>query len=966
MHQLQRTLHQLQRSPHGVAVAAYLLAQPSPNCRYFGALTYAVVIQHAGADDGLWRRLYGDIVAHLRHAVGDTPVQLFVARKLMSDVAQLFFRNAAAIGDPVARFLADVLQVAAPHHQYAQLAAPHWGLVLMFFSVLAEDLLRWDDPRSPAAAAVHDLVFPHLGAAYHALGVQKQRRQLAPDLNMQALDTLAAWMQYMPNMRGDNQADADTIACLGDFILGQFGAGGPDDTELLALARQSMRVMNEVLEINAVFFPAPQRARLELLLLEDWGAAFVAEVAHPDARDEFRDELAAFVDLFISYSSSTLLRHVDVVKPHAQKVVAVAFRLTALAGVPLHDDLVSERMIEFWDDLASALQDAADMNESVADCDTDGAAHRRFVAERDAILARVADIYWQKCHLPPAAIHHELEAEFASYRTSVADLMVVIFLILQEKLYARLAEALVREIGAGAVADMEATLYLMGKINDDSMEFELQVAMLGKYSARVLDAGLLDVVSGAAVHSRHGRLLLSTAVDYLASNQGFFRSESGHGYLRQVFDVLFPIMMSGLSRLALAASRTAAQICEEASQWLVPALPNIEAVVLELLRNPDADSMIRLRMFTAYSVIARSIPDVAQHAGLVHGLVTALGEYASRAPHNEEYVLLLASCLVGVGKGCSLPDEVVEEMSSENRQSYQTFWAEDPLGVKPLILLTLRKLCIESPFSQSPLVVEKYTAALKVGMSDALGGPFTLADAEIAEHMVLAVNTVGNVNAAPCIFKLFETFICVRFAHLGVDFVGELTDSLFTERLAFVVSDLDIVSSAVDVFSKMLEKRPVLLLRSRAFGSVIDFAVQGLLANEVFVVKSTLRFWTTFLNLKKGSQEDQALVGEILVNQGLGQIVSTNLVGAFLRAPRSSLENYYSIFRALLAKHTLAFKSWFAAAIETASLNIDAKDLQLLSHKLLSTRGRRTANDVLKELWMRGNNMVEYNTQRGL
>lgn len=168
------------------------------------------------------------------------------------------------------------------------------------------------------------------------------------------------------------------------------------------------------------------------------------------------------------------------------------------------------------------------------------------------------------------------------------------------------------------------------------------------------------------------------------------------------------------------------------------------------------------------------------------------------------------------------------------------------------------------------------------------------------------------------------------------------------------------------MFSKIIECKPSLIILSSFFNStILPCAVDGVQSNEQFIIKSISKFWNNLLNLKKGSREDQDIVQGLLIDLAWGQLLTNSLVVTFLKAPRSNLDHYYSIFRSLLGKYPVKFKQWLVVIVLLLEISesIGMKERDLFINQLVLTRGRRAANDVLKAFWLKCNHLVEYNNQ---
>lgn len=974
-------------------MASYLLEQPSRNCKYIGALTYAVVIQNSELNDETLRALTASLQAHIGQLLSDATqisAQLFILKKLMSDLSLLYIRS-PSFANPIWVFLRSIGEegsdILAFRACVSHLSAMQLGILLMFFSILVEDVLKFNDHASALNAAVKRDVFPLLAVTIEYLTYLQENNQLQDDIDVQALETLNSWMSYIPNINGDSRYDSEEIALIVRFLLQHFQQSiDLDNDKKMNSFKLGLQICNEILEINAQLLSMEQKLLLYSTLFTpgEWGDQFTIRAIFSDRREEFHDEVTAFVDLVLTVLQLNSIRlSKSILEASTQNILSIALKLTSIDGIPNFEEFVSERMLEFWEELANVYQDSTDIFDILFGEAEDPDFKANFELEKRTIFNEVAKVYWRKIHIPDLDVYKDIRSEFNGYRVSVAEFFFGVYALLKADFYQMICESLIECLQEypqrpALIADIEATLYLLYKINDDTVYFESQERLITPFSLKIFASKLLEIFKDSSIYEDKGQLFNSTLIQYLASNEFFFKTPEGSAYLGQVFDMLFPIIMANSSKLSLLASKTATKICEECSLSLTGFLPNLEVIVIEMLRNPSIDSLIRLRMFNAYSVIAKSIRNLNEHAQIIKGMILTISE-ASRAmmaatgsilsENEEDYFVSLVSCLVNVGKGSSLTDEEVELMLAEEEVRYRQYWQEDPLGIKLAVLDIVRKFSLESQaLSQNTVAIEKCLLVFKTGLGEPLGGPFEFDHQTIAQYLVSVMENLRNPNAVPYVFSLFESMIVTSFSKMSDELVGGLIDRLFILRLDFLKTDPDMIKSAVDTFSKIIEFKPSLIIQLPIFAStIIPFALEGFDANESFIIKSILKFWINTINMKRGTRDDHETLTRLFIDHQLGKMVTIKLMPSFLRCTRSHLEYYYNVFRSFIGKFPIPFKNWLTESLEVLKgsilAKVDPKEINMFIHKLMVTRGRRTANDVLKQFWLTANGLVEYNSQ---
>lgn len=791
-------------------------------------------------------------------------------------------------------------------------------------------------------------------------------------------------MFYLPNINGE--ARYDDIGDLVGFLSLHFeDTAVCQETGCFDSITQTLITFNEILELNPNILSHEQKQALYSTVLGAWGTHFIDTVMmNPD--DDYEEETTAYIDLVLSILQLNSIRlSKTILESGTQSILNLALRLTAVKGSPIIDELTSERILLFWEELASVYDDSSDVFEDLFEAQDDPHFEATFEAEKRRIFDTVARIYWGKLHLPDPENYSKIRTEFHAYRSSVADFFLVVYSLLKSDFYRQMSELLILasldiQTNAEHLLDVEATMYLLFKINDDTVYFESQANLLAPLAAEIFQSGFLTKFGMLAAENPVHMTVLSTLIQFCSSNVFYFKIAEGSKHLGDVLNIIFPLLLnSNNTTLALLASKTAMRICEECSEHLVSFLPDLETVVVGMLNNPEMDSLIRLRMFNAYSVIARSIENVEEHSKVLHGMVSAIANAAGSVIRSmpsesileteEEYLSSLLSCLVNIAKGSSISDDAIDAMLEQDQEEYREFWNRDPYNIKQIVLSVVQEFSLTNPIlAQKTIFVEKCTLIMKAGLGEKLGGGFDLGSEAIMHYSKALMDITSNVNAVPFIFGLVECLVSVEYTRLDAGAMQQLVQSIFTNKLEFLKSDPDMIKSAIDLFSKVLECKPSLILYTDIFRTtVLQFAVEGLAANELFVVKSILRFWTSILSMRRGTAEDHAEYQRIFAEFHLVEIVTRELVASFVKTARSNLEYYYTVFRSMIGKFPMEFKHSLSDTLnnETLVQKVGAKELELFVHKLMVTRGRRTANDVLKLFWLAANGFVEYNTQRG-
>lgn len=1003
---IQLQLQQIQRSEHGHSIASHLLDLPLKNCQFFGALTYTVVLNnldHHSLTEHELNALVGDIQRHLYNQILDQSQiasNLLIIKKLLSNLSLLFAKNPHHYQNPIRSLLTVILSVnnfPVENNDIKSIIPSlpliHVDLLLNFFSILVEDISKESGEKNTNVhQLIHDFTFNDYTITLAFLN--HISASLPLDSSLLILDTINSWISYISIAESnstirynDNNLIIETVLSHLSNPSALFTNGSDINESSLYLASKSLVVLTEIVEINPSMLKPEYRKIISSILFQQdqWGFNFMnAVIFHDEHRYQYSDEINTFVNLIIVYLQIDLLKFAkNILDPENQRTILIIIKLTNTPGTPIEDEPISEMFLSFWEELGSIFVDDSETFDLLFENSSISNFKESFNNEKQRIFDEVCRIYWSKIHLPEISTLISIRSEFMHYRQNVADFFIVMYSLLSTPFYENLVFGLISALkgfNIDKMMDVESTLYLLYKVTDDSTFYESQSSVLIPFTDSVFSNNLLSTFKDLPFDNLN-TYYHSSLVNYLSSVQFYLKTNLGKKYLGDIFDLLFTIIMktSGnltMATLSLMTSRTILKICQECRSNLVVFLPNLELVLVEMLKNDSVDHLIRQRMFNSYTSISQCIKNPQVFAENIYRMLSAIREQCflllGDTPLNDEqveYLTSLLSCIVEIGKGCQLPDEADEIYSKEEQNTANLFWSQDPLQIKPLILSMINRFSIDyAPFAQNQYITEKCCLILKCGLGEPLNGPFKFDDLTIFQFVIMKMNILSDANSVTFVYSLVETVIITRFQSLNDSMINDLISSIFTSKLELIKSDPDLIKSSLDFFATIIEKKPSLIIDLPIFFDVIlYFAIEGLNANETFIIKSVVKFWTVLITLKKGSRDDQEKIRTIIgSDNGIGNLLVHNLFKSFLSSSRSNLEYYYPVFRQMIGKYPLVFKKLLAEILLRDDLGIkqslDEQAKLVFVNKLMITRGQRTANDVLKNFWLSANGLVDFRT----
>lgn len=969
-------------------MAAQLLQLPSLNCKFFGALTYAVVIHKLvpNSPPEHIQQIIVDLQGALSalHFSKDAQRYQLITQKLLSNLALVFVKFHSLFDEPT-QLLYPIFADQGHEKQQHQIA-----LALRFLSILVEDISKNEIIDTKVHVVVHEHIYPHLLRTIAFLQQLSLAKNLLPQLETSSLDCLNSWVTYMSIAETASEVRYNETNDLTEYLfqhLKPLAAQSPNEMEL---ASKALLVFAEIIEVNPrmLNFEAKNRLSGNLLKEGSLGYDLMLLIISGDGKDDFEDAINNFMNALVAYLQMDILKlSKSILTNETMHIIKVVASLTNAAGYPIHNETVSDLLLSFWSELANTYIDDVDTFEAMFEKDPDQ--KRSFEEEKIRIFNEVCGIYWKKIHLPPLHILTSVRSEFLYYRSNVADFFLVTYSLISLPFYNSLTSNLVESLAniktePGLIVNIESILYLLYKITDDSTFYESQASALLPFVEKVLHAGLVPVMSDYPNYGDMEVYFQSTLIHYLSSIQFFLKIPENKTFLTLIFDFLFAVLInsSSSSSVSLITSKTILKVCQECRSNLVEFLPTIEQILVTILENHEFDSLVRQRMFHSYTSIAQCIKDPVQSSEILSRMLTAIYNQSlkvmtalpeSVSEDQEDYLISLFSCVVEIGKGCQAPEEVEELYTDEEQQTINNHWSEDPQNVKGLITRIVEQFSLQyKPLAQNSSITEKSCLILKSGLGEEVNGPFCFALNDIFGYLVVKLKATSNPNSIPYIYSLVETIVIINFKDLDAALLEQLLLQIFTEKVSFLRTDPYMIKAAIDVFATILEKSPSLIIHSPSvFNDVIfDFAMSALRAHESFIIKSALRFWVSFVLLRKGNQEDHDRVSNFISSEVYGKTLALNLLQSFIDTSRSNLELYYPIFRQLLGKYQLFFKRWLQQILidernfSTKNEKIDTAYLNSFIEQLMVTRGQRSAQDVLKKFWLSINGLIEFSNQK--
>lgn len=993
---IQDTLQELQRLDQGYQIGLNLLNHSLTGCKYFGALTITVFLNthlEVATKYSDANALITEIVGKVYELSSTGNTQTFIIKKLLSNIGLIWARLSSGIegdsagdpGDYLCRGLSERNQEAMKHLNPTQ-----WKILMLFYTIVAEDYKRY------TLTALHQRVrlniWPRLPSLFLLFNVPGRA---GGDFQLLGLDCVSAWVIYISHSDAytTSHYTAEDTKSLTSFLYGFFSEPfDRTDDHILDLLPRAFSAVTELYDGCPRLLSADAKQSLATVLFKDgnFGLSFIQSVlTDSEFCEEHGNAVEAFVNMLIAYLNFNILHLCrNILEPDTQRILELMLSLTATnQASSVIAEQISEQMLSFWDEFVHTFGDDVSFLSKTIHKDIKAA----YLAQRNLLVLECSKIYWNK-----AAMQREDPAipslEFRSYRATIGDFFDTVYNLLGLELYSMMVAAvcsLLRNLH-GSIQDavnVEVALFLLYTVTSELTFYDDETPEHLFLIDQVFAAGLVDKVPSLidTVGARFplgAHQLRITLLRFLSSLQFYFKTKEGGQYLRGSFNFLFGVILGDApAPVSLIASKTVLSICQEAPEQLNGFLPQLEQILLLMIENPNVDNLIRERMCNATVLIAHVkrpehfasvvVRILKRLVLVVVVLVNSPESISTEFTDLEEYATSLISCLSEMAAAARIPDDDDNWLTEDEIIATNEYWLDDPENIKPLVIDCVRQFAIEfTPLVNNAIVTEKCCCILKYGLGETVDGPFKMSLATIVEFLEAKLKVSTNALAISFVFKLVESMVITSPIPVQ-PYIDHILHCLLIDKIESPTAEFDLVKPAMDVFITLMEKLPNAVIDLAVFHQqIIPFALRALAHCETFISKSVLKFWSTMIQLKRGNEAAHQLLQILIVGDNLmaclGYQMTAALVASFVGNLRLNLDQYYPVFRAMVAKFAMHFKKWLDDALSlqflSGQLRFEAKQLQLFVSQLMVTRGQRAANDVLKRFWLDANGLSDYDS----
>ncbi|PKS11859.1 hypothetical protein jhhlp_001153 [Lomentospora prolificans] len=972
--QIQDILHRVQRSTQAWSVARDLLARPDEKVRFFGALTLIVKLNTDSSSlaEPELTELFSSLLGWFAKSALDSSSGL-VTRKL-STALVTFFLYFPTHSRPCLRHLICCLHL----QRYANTDELHNALAwipdlspralqaaILFAADLVEEAAKVD-LNSANHLAVYDGIRESTDDARALISFGLElRAESASELPLRrsAVKCLQPWASFAHRFfpRSD-----PLLGSLRDLIpLVVNGLTTADE----AIFAASMELLSELLSNHRGFLTASHSQLLLDMCIGPVGDRYYNRLVQGDFEFEALQFGLFMIALADSQMDVLVLNEPD---DSCRKLLDLLCGLLAAKGTPAVEDRIFIPAIEFWSTYA----------ESIADLSPNIGKEQRISFKPLSYATQAVQFACQRIIFPSAEVIADWDStereSFVDARKDVADFLQSMYTISGRNLVVEFVELTVRAITSQLWAELEAAAFCLGAFADCiASESSCDDVLKLIFSSTLFDV-LLQENRGIPSRTRQTCIaLIERFAEY------FERNVSG---LPNALNLLFSAL--GDPVLTGSASKSIHKLCSSCAAVLVPEVEIFLAEYQRITSHSQVDCLANERITGAIGCVIQACGNEAARVAMVHQLLDILSNDLQRCvlgagnpalvdadpnfrrcgrrclaniPISEvplHICLRILRCLFNLGKGLQAPVDIPFDLDTDKVTMHPGL--EALCSVHSRIMTIITELQNTFPFSGE--VVESICSILKTGFSETSPGPFVFSPDMVAGYLTrqpLSTPRIGVLVSTACSFVS-----SITPKTQGWDKVMYLTLSWvirLIRELPSVDSDPELSQHGIDFCCRLFVKDPgaFLLLEPHEFlGSFFSFTLSVLDGQEPLPKATAAEFWVagpalaTFVSYR-AAHSHQELIQQVI--QELGPSLTLSLIRNIGgNASRSELDKLSEPLKRLASHHTMA-QTWIRAALfhpTFPSENVSDEAKLSFMRKVISLRGRRETNHVVREFWL--------------
>ncbi|GAB0135516.1 hypothetical protein EsDP_00003851 [Epichloe bromicola] len=769
----------------------------------------------------------------------------------------------------------------------------------------------------------------------------------------------------------------DTIRCLQAWLLFAQKISSRDG-QIIAMFRHLVPTIMSLLPLDSQFEPSAELL-IEILcgypsLLTNDHLDLLADLFVSPWSDQQYTRLvqgggcfdsAQFGQLILAFGEERCQWLMQGNDPRCQAILSKLCGLLSANGLPAIENKIFVPAIEFWSNFTEAISDLVYSSNIAA---------TPWAEQAMKLVLEAISNAWRKIIYPSAEgigdWDYSDRASFSDARKDVIDLLQSTYSLCGSQLIATFAELVLMALNDSAWLRLEAAAFCLAGLADCGREDGKLDESLHPVFASSLFERLNSTNSDIPHRTKQTCLyLVEQYTEYFERNVSLLAPA-----LRLLFNLL------GDRSMAPNASKSILRLCSSCRHHLHPETDSFLTEYQKLAACGQLNCTSSEKVIGAIACVAQAIPERNQRSHTCSRLLKFVEDDILRAKElakrlaetnlpcsgqrcfddtvgerpSLHIVLKALRCLLGVGKGFQSPTEIAIDLEDISSQ----------LSEHDSLLALLHRQIIgiivdaESHFGDNAEVTELSCAILRCGFAENEPGPFVLDMDVVTEYLTRHSGEVPRLG-------LFVTTACSFVSSLHAR-GSPSKDNVYAALFLWVVKllqalpepehDPELSQNGIDFASRLLVKSPVTLLALQppeAAEFFFLFTIQVLDGNEPLPKGAAADFWSNFIALKHHGTEVQDAAKRAMETLGplLAQSIARNVGG---HASRSELDRLSEPIKKLINRYPMA-RQWLEAGLSHNSFpsdNITPEQKGLFVKKLVSLRGSRATNQVVREFWL--------------
>ncbi|KAJ3532919.1 hypothetical protein NM208_g8220 [Fusarium decemcellulare] len=972
----QATLSRLQGSPQAWAIARDLLGQSDEKVKFFGALTIIIKLNTESSSltsedatelllvliswylDSLQNGAGPLVVRKLSSALGTFFLHFhrvwrrFIQHLTLCLVSNQPCRPDALDGAPDSASLIERL-----HPNQAQ-------AVLWVLSNVLEDGAKFD-LNSANNMGLYDAVLENMPDAVALMSRGMSPQSTSRAAHEDSIKCLQSWVGFAQR---SSSRDTRLSESLGPLVTAVIGSLVVDD-----LYDASVELMVDLLSNSSTLLTDAHIENLAELFESSWFQNRYQALVQGD----FDFDSLQFGHLLLAFGDAKVEKLMQDNDHRTQKLLSNLCGLLAAQGYPVAEDKIFVPALEFWLTYAETMTDAMYSDEAAANT---------WVPQALSHALQAVSNSWQKVVYP-------VPEEFASWdfnermgfndaRKDVIDLLQSVYSLAGPQLVVTFAELVLKALSDSSWLQLEAAAFCLGGLADCVGEDTRCDGAL----ATVFESPLFSALRPGQANIPPK--VRQTCVALIEHYTEYF--ERNISSLPPALNLLFVVV--GEHPMASAAAKSIYRLCSSCRGHLHSEAEGFLNEYQNLVSTGRLDCGASEKIVGGIASVIQAIPDPSQRYSACARLLSfvqtdvqrslelqqspgtdtfpcfaepscsnAIAAFFDESP-GTHMALKSLKCLTSIGRGLQAPSDLSVDLDGEQVKARTS----DPQlsQLQETIMSIIGQ--IQGAFDTSSEVVEIICTVLRSGFSEVEPGPFVLPPRSVAQYLTsqgLGTPRVGLLVSTACSFVS-------SLEHDGLQSQHEMLNSVLLwvvgllKQLPNPETDPEVSQNGIEFVTRLLSKRPVILLRlepQNAAEFFFLFALQVLDGKEPLPKASAAEFWAVFVGTKCDSQDLNDITQQAMHMLGplLAQSLARNIGG---NASRSELDKLSEPLKKLVVRYPMA-KTWLESGLAHESFpstRVTPEEKSLFVKKVISLRGARATNQVVREFWLsaRGSNFA--------